>query len=164
MHNFSIQPRTQPNITILLLVTKPMYFPKRVLLPIIRSRFISKKKKKLLFRQLSILSSFKYPRSTKMICLDILILHFSSLEKWIARKLIAAPPQRDIRGFETSTAIKRIIAGGFFFSGWKREERKKRKKRKRNGLAFTGSRKSASIYTTRICTPREDTRERSRTP
>ena len=52
----------------------------------------------------------------------------SSLEKWIARRLIAAPPQRDIRGFETSTAIKRIIAGGFFFSGWKREERKKKGK------------------------------------
>lgn len=52
----------------------------------------------------------------------------SSLEKWIARRLIAAPPQRDIRGFETSTAIKRIIAGGFFFSGWKREERKKKEK------------------------------------
>lgn len=46
----------------------------------------------------------------------------------------------------------------------KRRKKKKRKKRKRNGLAFTGSRKSASIYTTRICTPREDTRERSRTP
>lgn len=40
------------------------------------------KKKKLLPRQLSILSSFKYPRSTKMICLDILILHFLAFPVW----------------------------------------------------------------------------------
>lgn len=41
-----------------------------------------KKKKKLLPRQLSILSSFKYPRSTKLIYLDILILHFLAFPVW----------------------------------------------------------------------------------
>lgn len=107
-----------------------MYFPKRVLLPIIRSRFISKKKETFtpiiihpFIVQISTIHENDLSRHTYLTFSRI-----SSLEKWIARRLIAAPPQRDIRGFETSTAIKRIIAGGFFFSGWKREERKKKEK------------------------------------
>lgn len=139
-----------------------MYFPKRVLLPIIRSRFISKKKRNFYpdnypsFHRSNIhendLSRHTYLTFSRI----------SSLEKWIARRLIAAPPQRDIRGFETSTAIKRIIAGGFFFSGWKREERKKKGKNASVMASRSRARVSPRQFTRQGFAHREKTRENVR--
>lgn len=82
-------------------------FQKRVPLPITHPRFISiHLKKKEIFPPI-IIYRFIVQISTKTISL-FRYIHFLAFWKNCSRRLIAAPPQKDIRGFEMSTADKKI--------------------------------------------------------
>lgn len=83
-------------------------FQKRVPLPITHPRFISirSSKKK---RNLSTDNYLSFHRSNiHENDISVSIYTFSRILEKCSRKLIAAPPQKDIRGFEMSTADKKI--------------------------------------------------------